>query len=379
MRFNMRFVIVIFFLFISSPMTVNAQDSSTSLDDFDFSDIQQVIDDTLSGTDLQFKDLVKMLMNGKTKEFQKNIGVFIKNAIFSEVKANKGAIIQVMIISAIGALFSNFTSVFKNNQIAEVGFYITYLLLITLLAGSFTMAVSIATGMLSNLISFMKALVPAYFLAVAFVTGSAATLAYYEFALILITVVEWLLAHIIIPLIQIYVIIMFVNNLTKEDFLSKLAELIQTGAEWGLKTILGFVIGVQLIQSIILPFISGSGAVVVQKAIQAIPGIGGSASAISDLLLGSGVLIKNGIGAAALIIIALLSIIPMLKLVIIVFLYHLAAAALQPLADSRTIECVSSVALGGKLLLRTITIAALLFFITIAVICSSTNVTFFAS
>ena len=360
-------------------MTVYAVDSTTSLDDFDFTDIQQVIDDTLSGSELQFKDLVNMLMSGKTEEFQKNLVVYIKDAIFLEVDANKGAIIQVMIIAAIGAIFSNFTSVFKNNQISEVGFYITYLLLITLLAGSFGMAVSIASDMLEKLIAFMKALVPAYFLAVAFVSGSAASLAYYEFALILITAVEWLLAHLLIPLIQIYVIIMFVNNISKEDFLSKLAELIQTGAEWGLKTILGFVIGVQLIQSIILPFISGSGTVAVQKAIQAIPGIGGSASAISDLLLGSGVLIKNGIGAAALVVIALISVVPMLKLAIIVFLYHFSAAALQPLADSRTVECVSSVALGGKLLLKTIFIAALLFFITIAVICSSTNVTFFAS
>lgn len=378
MRCSLRFVIILFFL-ICSPMTVYAVDSTTSLDDFDFTDIQQVIDDTLSGSELQFKDLVNMLMSGKTEEFQKNLVVYIKDAIFLEVDANKGAIIQVMIIAAIGAIFSNFTSVFKNNQISEVGFYITYLLLITLLAGSFGMAVSIASDMLEKLIAFMKALVPAYFLAVAFVSGSAASLAYYEFALILITAVEWLLAHLLIPLIQIYVIIMFVNNISKEDFLSKLAELIQTGAEWGLKTILGFVIGVQLIQSIILPFISGSGTVAVQKAIQAIPGIGGSASAISDLLLGSGVLIKNGIGAAALVVIALISVVPMLKLAIIVFLYHFSAAALQPLADSRTVECVSSVALGGKLLLKTIFIAALLFFITIAVICSSTNVTFFAS
>ena len=370
------FCIICFILIISSN-TVYAKDEETY--NYDYTQIQETIDKSLSGNKLQFSELVDKLVSGNTDGLiEKSIDYGLQY-LFYEINANRNAIVQVIVIATIGAVFSNFSFVFKNNQVSEISFYVTYLAMITILAAGLQTSVTITTDMLSALISFMRALVPAYFMAVAFVGGATSSIVYSQFMIAIITVVQYVLNYIMIPMIRIYVVIMFVNSISKEDFLSKLGEVFQTILEWALKTIIGGVMGASIIQSLIIPFIDGTRASTVQKAIKAIPGIGDGINAVSDIVIGGGVLIKNGIGVAALIVIVIITAIPMIKLGVICLLYHFAAAALQPLGENRMVDCTNAVALGTKMLLKTVFIAGMLFFITIAIICSATNAVFFAT
>jgi stage III sporulation protein AE len=53
---------------------------------------------------------------------------------------------------------------FKNNQVSETGYYITYLLLFGLLVSSFIMASKVAADTINSILDFMKALLPTYFM-----------------------------------------------------------------------------------------------------------------------------------------------------------------------------------------------------------------------
>ena len=63
-----------------------------------------------------------------------------------------------------------------------------------------------------------------------------------------------------------------------------------------------------------------------------IPGIGNIAGSVTDVVLGSSVLIKNGIGVAALVVIVLICLMPLVKLGVLMMLLELAAALLQPVS-----------------------------------------------
>ena len=52
-----------------------------------------------------------------------------------------------------------------------------------------------------------------------------------------------------LPAIHIYILVSMLNYLTKESYLSKLAELIKTVLVWIMKTILAGVVGLNLVQS----------------------------------------------------------------------------------------------------------------------------------
>lgn len=92
--------------------------------------------------------------------------------------------------------------------------------------------------------------------------------------------------------------------------MSKLTDMVKAGVEWGTKSLIGIVLGFQVIQGLVLPYADSVHTAGVQKLLQVIPGIGQGAGAVTKIVLGSGVLIKNTMGAAAVIILVLVSLVP---------------------------------------------------------------------
>ena len=97
-----------------------------------------------------------------------------------------------------------------------------------------------------------------------------------------------------------------------------------------------------------------------------IPGIGDAGSSVTDMVLGSAMLIKNGIGAAALVVLILLCMVPLIKLAVIMLVYYVLAAILQPVSDERITECLLGMGNGVKLLFQAAFTVLALFLLTIA-------------
>ncbi len=108
------------------------------------------------------------------------------------------------------------------------------------------------------------------------------------------------------------------------------------------------------------------------------PGVGAGAGVVSDLLLGSAVLIKNTAGAAAVAVLLFLAAVPMVKLAVLMALYYLAAAVMQPVCDKRLAACIAQNAAGHGMLLKIVGYSLALFVVTIAVISYSTNAVYYA-
>lgn len=357
-------------------LPVRAEDTiGEGMDSYDFSGIEQVLEK--EQVDISFGEVVYELLLGDTDTMIQMLLKKAGNYLWEEIEQNKEGILQIFMIAAAGALFSNFASIFRESQIAQTAFFITYLMMISILAASFGVAGKIALDMIRVLLEFMKALIPSFFLSVAFVSGSLSSMAFYQMALIMIAAVEWGMLYLLIPLVYIELVLRFVNDISGEDFLSKTTELIQTVIAWGLKTMMGLVIGIQLIQGMILPFVDAAKMGGLKKILSFIPGVGSGASTAAQMVVGSGVLIKNGIGAAALIIILVICSVPLIKMTVLTFMYRVAAAVIQPVSDPRMVHCVSSVGDGIQMLLKIACYATLLFFITIALICSFTNTAYF--
>ena len=168
------------------------------------------------------------------------------------------------------------------------------------------------------------------------------------------------------------------GNLLKEDMISKLTELLRHGILWTMKTLFGGIVGFHVIQGMILPQADAMKNASVIRLTQSIPGIGGGVGAVSQLVMGSGVLIKNTAGAAAVVILLILSSVPILKLCFLTVLYYLAAAVMQPVCDKRLVSCMEGAAAGHALLLKLVGYSLAMFILTIAIICISTNAVWYA-
>lgn len=361
-------------MLLSMLNTKEAKASTGLTEDIDYTEIQEVIDDVLNrGNEFDFSDYIKRIMSGEEVFSIKNIGNQLVLSVKGELKANLGTFGSLISIALIAAVFTNLSMAFKNNHVSETGYFITYLLLFSLLISSFIAASQIAASAIGSILDFMKALVPAYFMSVGFCSGSATSLVYYEAALMLITLVDLLIVKVVIPLINFYLVITLANNLSKEDMLSKLAGLFATAINWLLKSLLAAVIGFNAIQGLIVPVADRVKRLALLKASEAIPGIGDALGGVTETILGAGVLLKNAIGVAGLVVIIIICAVPFLKLLMITVIYKVGCAALQPISDKRMIDCIGASAKSAGMLLQAVFVGAVLFILTITIVAVTTG------
>lgn len=327
--------------------------------------------------DFSFLSLMKSLLTGQFSQAAYEAGKGMKNSLLNEIEAGGGLLLQVVMIGIVGAVFSNFSSIFRGSHISETGFFVTYLLLFTCLAASFFASLQIAAKVLEQIFSFLRVLMPAYFMAVAFAGGSLSAAALYEVMMAAVTLVSWICKNILLPMVRIDVLLVLAGHVAKEETFTRMTELLEEAVGWILKTLTGLILGFHIIQSMVLPYADSAGQAGIRKLVELIPGVGSGANALTQVVLGSGVLIKNTMGAAAVAVLLILTLVPMAKLAVLMVLYQAAAAVMQPVCDRRVVSCVNGIAKGHKLLLKIVAASLILFILAIALTCAATNVNYY--
>ncbi|MCI9161694.1 MAG: sporulation protein [Lachnospiraceae bacterium] len=325
------------------------------------------------GMEVSFSGLAKALAAGEWQKAGEMAVGGLKQSLLQEVSRGGRLAGELLALGLIGAVFANFSHIFAEGQISETAFFMTYLLVFTVLASSFTDSMAIVGSVLTHQVEFMKVLVPCYFPVVAWAGGSASSVAWMEFLLLLIAAVQWLYLRLILPVTRVYILLVLAGNIVREDMLTRLTELLRSLACWGSRSLLGLVLGFQLIQGMVLPYADSLQMAGINRLLQVIPGIGDGAGAVTKMVLGTGVLVKNSMGAAAVVVLVVLSAVPLLKLAILLILYRSVAGILQPVGDKRLVACISSVAEGQRMLLGLAASGLLLFAATIALVCLGTN------
>lgn len=327
--------------------------------------------------EFSFLSLMKSLLTGQFSQAAYEAGKGMKNSLLNEIEAGGGLLLQVVMIGIVGAVFSNFSSIFRGSHISETGFFVTYLLLFTCLAASFFASLQIAAKVLEQIFSFLRVLMPAYFMAVAFAGGSLSAAALYEVMMAAVTLVSWICKNILLPMVRIDVLLVLAGHVAKEETFTRMTELLEEAVGWILKTLTGLILGFHIIQSMVLPYADSAGQAGIRKLVELIPGVGSGANALTQVVLGSGVLIKNTMGAAAVAVLLILTLVPMAKLAVLMVLYQAAAAVMQPVCDRRVVSCVNGIAKGHKLLLKIVAASLILFILAIALTCAATNVNYY--
>lgn len=363
-------------LFLGTSMVVQAEAKEEELqesylDELDLNEIESTLDNILGDTKFDFKDALGKLIKGDMPMTPSNILQIVKDAFFAELNQYKSTMMHIIMIVIAAAIFTNFTGVFEKSQIADISFYMMYLLLFTVLIKAFWDMSQLTMDTLGQVLNFMKVLLPAYFVAATFAAGSITAAGFYELTLILITVIQWVLKYLLLPGVNLYVIFLLLNHLAKEEYLSKMAELLNLMISWVLKTLLGAVIGIQTVQCLIMPAVDSLKNTLLHKTSGAIPVIGNVFNAVSEVVVGSAVLVKNAVGVAGLIAVLIICLMPLVKLVIGTFVYKLLSAVIQPISDKRMIDCIASIGDGAALLVRILFTAGALFLITLAMVTAS--------
>ena len=331
-------------------------------------EMQETVNELLGEETFSVRQALEKILAGEEVFTPDFVLETVRGFLYEHLLADREVLFQVVLLVILAALFANFTNVFSGSQAGEASFYIVYMLLLALLIHSFGELSAELSGSLEDLTAFMQALMPSYFLAVTAASGTATAMVFYEMVFGVIYLTQVLLLKAVIPGIQAYVIIELINYLHKEDFLSKLADLLKTILEWTMRTITAVVIGMELIQNMVSPALDSLKRDTLGKTAASIPGIGNVINGATEVALGTAVLIRNCLGVMGIVVLVLLGLPPVIKLAMNSLVYKLLAALLQPVSDRRMTGCLFAMGEGCRLLLKVLLTLELLLLITIAIL-----------
>lgn len=340
---------------------------------FDYGEIDNSLKELFPDAQVKFEDVLSEILSGDLKHSFRLLGTFAKEQCVYLLQMEKKTLIYIVMIAMIAAVMNQFTGILQNRQVAGIGFYIIYLMLIALTITAFDVVLSKVEAGILAVTGFMSVFCPVYFLAVAVAKGSVTSVAFYNLMLFLIYGVELIIGKILLPVVRVYMMIRVLNFLTPEEMFEKFSELLALIVKWTLRTALACVIGVNLIQGMISPAIDTVRRSAVTKGAEAIPGVGNLLGGMTEVAIGTAVLVKNGIGMAGALICIALCTLPLIQIVATELLYKMTAVMIQPVSDDRVIGCVEAVAEGCGLLLQMVFTVGLLFLLTIAIVAALTG------
>ncbi len=338
------------------------------LSTYDMSDINQGMDNLFPEMNIDADELLFMIMEGKFLEAFTMLTGWIREALAGEMEGIRRIFIYILVLGVVSALFSGISDLFVGQQVAQAGFYFLYIFLMVIMTRVFLFVSQIAVSAVENIVLFVKLFIPTYFVAVGAAQGAASAVYYYQMMLIIAYLVESFLNTVLIPFIYSYVILALLNGLWAEEKLSLLLEILEKGIVMALKVSMGIVTSLSLVQAVIVPVASQLKISAMRKAISAIPGIGGVAEGVTELVMGSAVLIKNSMGVLLLVLIFGACILPLLKIVVVTATVKLGAAVTGIVSDKRIASCTNRVGVGCFLLFRCVFTSMALFIIVIAVV-----------
>lgn len=343
------------------------------LEQIGIEEIDDFMEDTEGFSEISFTELVKSLIKGEETYQVKDMGEWLKNALCAEFRENKALLIQILIIGIAFGVLKNFTGLFENSYISELCFVMVYCVLVILLMKSFLIMDNLAKETLKTTVEFMQTLVPVYCMSMIFSNGATTAAGFYEVTFLIISLVQWIILYVLVPLVQVMILFVFLNEVVEGERFSKMTELLEDGIRFVLKFVTGTVVGLNVVQGLIQPAADRVKGSMFAKTASAIPGIGNSVQAVSEIIVGAGTLIKNSVGVAAMIIVLGITLLPVLKMGVLAFFYKFSAAVIEPVADKRISGTLNGVCRGSVLLAKIMLTSMLLFLITIAMVAASSS------
>lgn len=326
--------------------------------------------------DLDVKTYVKdFIKTGDGKVSTKKIINALGLYIVKEIAASLKLLALLVAIALICSLLTNLQKAFSGEGLSNIAYFACYSLLIIIMARSFYIGVDTARSTMKEMTDFMTAIIPILIMLIASVGGFVEAALMDPVIIGAITISGKIFMDIIIPIICMTFVLQFVNNMSEEYKIDKLTKLLNQVAMWGQGMVITIFIAIITIRGISSKTIDEVTAKTAKFAVDNfVPIVGKSLSDAISTVAGYSILLKNALSSLGLVVLIAIVLFPIIKLLIMSLLYKLTAALIEPISDSRLVNCISSA--GDSLVLVTACLisVSVMFFIMVAIIASAGKV-----
>jgi len=375
----MKKILLILLFLICLPISVQATQTGTigEKEQSEISNLYEYISNVKTKYEI-FNDMdpgtfvEKFIKTGENGFSFKVITNYVISYMFKEVIASMQLIGSLMIIALICALLHNLQSAFNKESLSNIAYFACYGVMILMITKSFYIVVELAKSTIISMTDFMTALIPVLMMLLASVGGFAEATLLDPVIMGFATVSSRIYVDIIIPIIFMSFVLQFVKNISSDYKIKNLTKLLKQIALWIQGIVMTLFIGIITLRSIAAKTIDQVTIKTAKFAVDNfIPVVGKCLSDAISTVAGYSLLLKNAISGLGLIVLIIIVLLPIIKMLIMAFLYKLAAALIEPISDSRTVDCMNSVGDSILLLMSCVISVSVMFFIMVAIVAST--------
>lgn len=335
--------------------------------------LEDIIDNNEIASKLNIKEIFLDLIKGDLSLNLNDIFKAVGRLFIVELNGSLGLLAKILTISLISSILTNLQGTFENSSVSELANYISYVLIAILVIASFSQAMEIARGAVDKMVNFMQIILPILLTLLTATGGLNTRILFHPMILVTVNIIGVLIRNIILPLIFFSFIISIISNISNRAEFGKLSELVRQAITFIITGSLTLFIGIITIYGLGTK-VDGLTIRTAKFAIDKfIPIVGGFLSDAVDAVIGCSGILKNGLGFIGLITLLLICLIPIIKIVILLFSYKLITVVIQPIGSENLVEFFDQVGKSLLLLLVSLISTATMFFITITIIVETGN------
>lgn len=320
-----------------------------------------------------WKELYAKILEGDIFKVLSYVAEYItKDDIFVNGSLKK-ICITFLLLAVFAGVFGALLDSLGGKEVSKMSFLMLHILLFSTLMSLYYEMLEITREVVQAILLVMNAAIPVYYVAVVSSGNNLSAYTYYRISVLAIYVVEQVILHVILPFVSCYMILSFGNALWLEKKLSAVTEFMKKTIAVFLNTIVGVVSGISFLQSMVSPMIDGLKNNAVGKVTSMVPGIGNAAEGMTELTVGSLVLIKNSVGLCIFLILLITAAVPVIKLFLVSILLKGCGALMAIISEKNFAKPVLELSEAVAILLKIVMTVLLLFVVSIAIVLFTTN------
>jgi stage III sporulation protein AE len=295
---------------------------------------------------------------------------------FQELVMN-GKLLGTLIMLTIFSMFlQSLQNAFEGGSVSKVAYSIIFMVLIIIALNSFHVAIDYTRDAISTMVHFIIALIPLLLALIAASGGVVSAAFFHPVIIFLMNTSGLLIQNVVLPLLFLSALLSIVSTLSSHYKVTQLAHLLRTWSIGLLGAFMTVFLGVISVQGATAAVTDGI-TIRTAKFVTGnfVPVIGRMFTDATDTVISASVLLKNTVGIAGVAIVLIIAAFPAIKILMIAFIYKLAAALLQPLGGGPVIECLDTIAKSVIYVFAALAIVSFMFFLSLTVIIAAGNIT----
>ncbi|WP_281357994.1 stage III sporulation protein AE [Bacillus haikouensis] len=295
---------------------------------------------------------------------------------FQELVMNGKLLGTLILLTILSMFLQSLQNAFEGGSVSKVAYGIIFMVLIIIALNSFHVAIDYTQEAISTMINFIIALIPLLLALIAASGGMVSAAFFHPVILFLMNTSGLLIQNVVLPLLFLSALLSIVSTLSQHYKVTQLAQLLRSWSIGLLGAFMTVFLGVISVQGATAAVTDGI-TVRTAKFITGnfVPVIGRMFTDAADTVISASVLLKNTVGIAGVAIVLIIAAFPAIKILMIAFIYKLAAALLQPLGGGPVIDCLDTIAKSVIYVFAALAIVSFMFFLSITVIIAAGNIT----